>query len=86
MRIVSSTAIKVQFVFVTKDIPSVIKDNATLLYVEGRVLTYLFEELPQELENEIKETKPVLFERLPVSIEDIIRSQSTKDADYQMMN
>lgn len=49
-------------------------------------MTYLFEELPQELENEIKETKPVLFERLPVSIEDIIRSQSTKDADYQMMN
>lgn len=81
-----STAIKAQFVFVTKDIPSVIKDNATLLSVEGRVLTYLFEELPQELENEIKETKPVLFERLPVSIEDIIRSQSTKDADYQMMN
>lgn len=81
-----STAIKVQFVFVTKEIPSIIRENATLLSVEGRVLTYLFEELPQELEENIKETKPVLFERLPVSIEDIIRSQSTKDPDYQMMN
>lgn len=65
---------KVQLVFKTKKIPTVIKNNSKLLQCQGRVITVLFEHLTEELKTQINEEQPLLFEELPLTLHDLFEA------------
>ena len=75
---------KMQMVFSNKNIPNIIKENATILSVRGRVVIGLFKELTPELEEQIHDLQPVLFEELPITLEDLFSSNLTNESDFQL--
>lgn len=78
------TARKVQMVFKTKEIPACIKENSKLLRIQGRVVMAIFENYTPELEASIQAVEPVLFEELPLSLEDLFEANLSQEADYQL--
>lgn len=77
---------KIQMVFKKKNIPSIVKNNCQIIQVHGRVVVGIFENLTDELYEAILEKEPVLFEEVPVSLEDLFSSQFTDESDYQLFN
>ncbi|MFQ9322587.1 MAG: ATP-binding cassette domain-containing protein [Enterococcus durans] len=68
------SAKKIQMVFKTKKIPSLVKEHSRLLTIQGRVITAIFEDFNQDLANKIQTLQPVLFEELPLSLEDLFEA------------
>lgn len=77
---------KMQMVFKKKDIPKIIKDNCKIIQIQGRVLIGIFEQLDEQLYENILALNPVLFEEVPMSLEDLFSSQFTDETDYQLFN
>lgn len=77
---------KIQMVFASKQIPAIVKDHCTILQVRGRVIIALFNELTPSLEKEIQAIQPVLFEELPLSLEDLFASNLTEETDYVLFD
>lgn len=68
------SAKKIQMVLKTKKIPSLVKEHSRLLTIQGRVITAIFEDFNQDLANKIQTLQPVLFEELPLSLEDLFEA------------
>lgn len=82
---VRAKAKKVQLVFQDKQIPAVLKANSQLIRVSGRVLVVVFPDYTPEIERQLQDLQPVLFEELPLTLEDLFRANLTQDTGYQMM-
>ncbi|GCF92165.1 acetoin ABC transporter ATP-binding protein [Enterococcus florum] len=65
---------KIQMVFKTKKVPLVVKEQSKLLSFQGRVITAIFESYSEELEQAIKHFEPLLYEELPLSLEDLFEA------------
>lgn len=65
---------KLQLVFKTKKVPSLVKENSKMLDFQGRVVTVVFEHFSEELEAAIKEFDPLVYEELPLSLEDLFEA------------
>lgn len=65
---------KLQLVFKTKKVPTVVKENSKLLDFQGRVVTVVFENFSAELEQTIKDCDPLVYEELPLSLEDLFEA------------
>lgn len=75
------TARKIQLVF--KDgLPAELQNYGTVVEERGRVSVMIFENYTAELDEKIANCGPLLYEELPLSLEDIFRSQLVNEADY----
>ncbi len=70
---------KIQMVFKTKKVPPVVKENSRLLHFQGRVITAIFEHYTEELKALIQAEQPVLFEELPLTLEDVFEVNLTHE-------
>lgn len=77
---------KYQMVFQKKEVPCLVRDNCRIIQVQGRVLIGVFEKMTDELYEGILSLDPVLFEEVPLTLEDIFSSHFTKESDYQLFN
>lgn len=76
-------AVKIQVAFKTKKIPDFVKNNAQLLYRNGRIYTLLVTENASEFVRKLRLEEPVLFEEMAISIEDIFTVHLANDKiDY----
>ena len=75
---------KYQMVFQKKEIPALIRDNCQIIQVHGRVLIGVFDKMTDALYEEILMLEPVLFDEVPLTLEDIFSSEFTKEDDYQL--
>lgn len=62
---------KIQLVFKTKKVPQIVKKNSRLLQFQGRVVISIFENYTNEIKQAIEAEHPILFEELPLTLEDI---------------
>lgn len=65
---------KIQLVFKTKKVPTLVKENSQLLHFQGRVITAIFENYTEELQTLIQAEQPILFEELPLTLEDVFEA------------
>ncbi|MBO0454503.1 ATP-binding cassette domain-containing protein [Candidatus Enterococcus murrayae] len=65
---------KLQLVFKTKKVPAIVKENSKMLDFQGRVVTVVFEHFSEELETAIKGFEPLVYEELPLTLEDIFEA------------
>ncbi|HLQ39906.1 MAG TPA: ABC transporter ATP-binding protein [Tetragenococcus sp.] len=70
---------KVQLVFRQKEIPVFIKQSAKLIEHKGRVITALFDEFTPELKEQIEAYDPLVFEELPLTLEDIFEANLSQE-------
>lgn len=82
---IRARAKKIQLVLRDKEIPAVLKQNSQLIRVSGRVLVVVIPQYTPEVDQELKALKPVLFEELPLTLEDLFRANLAHDTGYQMM-
>lgn len=76
---------KIQMVFRTKKVPQVVKQNSQLLHFQGRVVTAIFEHYTEELKQAIEAEHPLLFEELPLTLEDVFEANFTREKnDYSL--
>jgi ABC-2 type transport system ATP-binding protein len=71
---------KIQMVFKTKKVPEIIKQNSKALDFQGRVVTALFENFTVELESQIKDLEPLVFEELPLTLEDLFEANLSQES------
>ncbi|KRL94805.1 ATP-binding cassette domain-containing protein [Levilactobacillus hammesii] len=82
---IRAKAKKIQLVLNDKVIPEVLKQNSQLIRVSGRVLVVVITDYTTAIDQELKALKPVLFEELPLTLEDLFRANLAHDTGYQMM-
>jgi len=82
---IRAKAKKIQLVLNDKVIPEVLKQNSQLIRVSGRVLVVVITDYTPAIDQELKALKPVLFEELPLTLEDLFRANLAHDTGYQMM-
>ncbi|MHC5374288.1 ATP-binding cassette domain-containing protein [Enterococcus sp. LJL120] len=75
---------KLQLVFQKKQVPELVKANSKVINIQGRVVTAVFENYTPELEAQIKQLEPIVFEELPLSLEDLFEANLSREADYQL--
>ncbi len=76
-------AVKIQVAFKTKKIPDFVKNNAQLLYRNGRIYTLLVTENASSFLAKLRLEEPVLLEEMSISIEDIFTVHLANDKiDY----
>ncbi|MDT0004014.1 ABC transporter ATP-binding protein [Listeria cossartiae subsp. cayugensis] len=76
-------AVKIQVAFKTKKIPDFVKNNAQLLYRNGRIYTLLVTENASGFLADLRLEEPVLLEEMSISIEDIFTVHLANDKiDY----
>ncbi|EFQ5577648.1 ABC transporter ATP-binding protein [Listeria monocytogenes] len=76
-------AVKIQVAFKTKKIPDFVKNNAQLLYRNGRIYTLLVTKNASSFLAELRLEEPVLLEEMSISIEDIFTVHLANDKiDY----
>jgi len=71
---------KLQLVFRSKQIPPLIKQPSKLIQKQGRVLTALFDNYTEELAAEIQQLDPLVFEELPLTLEDLFEANLRQEA------
>lgn len=86
LEVIRETSVKVQMVFTTSEIPELITEHCTIISQQGRVIIGIFPKLSKDLLIQIELLKPVLFEELPVSLEDLFTTNLVEDDDYQLTN
>jgi len=77
---------KIQMVFKTKKVPECIKKNSKVLQFQGRVVTALFENFTPELAKEIQALEPILFEELPLTLEDLFEANLSQETLMKGLN
>ncbi|WP_195516241.1 ATP-binding cassette domain-containing protein [Enterococcus dispar] len=65
---------KIQLVFRARQVPPIIKENSKLITIQGRVIVAVFENYTAELAAIIKSYDPLVFEELPLSLEDLFEA------------
>lgn len=70
---------KIQLVFRSKQLPPLIKQHAKLIHRQGRVLVALFEHYDQTLADDIRRLEPLLFEELPLTLEDLFEANLSRE-------
>ncbi|EAD9168891.1 ATP-binding cassette domain-containing protein [Listeria monocytogenes] len=76
-------AVKIQVAFKTKKTPDFVKNNAQLLYRNGRIYTLLVTKNASSFLAELRLEEPVLLEEMSISIEDIFTVHLANDKiDY----
>lgn len=70
MREKAKTSISIQ----DEKVPALVKENSKMLDFQGRVVTVVFERFSKELEEAIKEFDPLVYEELPLSLEDLFEA------------
>lgn len=71
---------KIQFVFKSKKVPEIVKQHSKVIDIQGRVVTALFEDFTETLEQEIRGFEPILFEELPLTLEDLFEANLSKES------
>ncbi len=71
---------KIQLVFKTQKVPDIIKQNSKVIAIEGRVVTALFENYTRELEAAIRTLEPIVFEELPLTLEDLFEANLSQES------
>lgn len=71
---------KLQLVFRSKQIPPLIKQRSKLIQKQGRVLTALFDNYTEKLAAEIQQLDPLVFEELPLTLEDLFEANLRQEA------
>ncbi|EOL44283.1 ATP-binding cassette domain-containing protein [Enterococcus caccae] len=79
LEVLRENARKIQMVFKTKKVPQLIKENSRLLHFQGRVVTAIFEHYTDELKKAIQAEQPILFEELPLTLEDVFEVNLAHD-------
>lgn len=74
-----ANARKIQLVFRTKQIPPIVKENSKLVTIQGRVIVAIFENYTAELATTIKSYEPLVFEELPLTLEDLFEANLQKE-------
>lgn len=82
---IRATAKKIQLVLRDKEIPAVLKDHSKLIRVSGRVLVVVVTDYTPEIDQELRALDPVLFEELPLTLEDLFRANLAHDTGYQLL-
>ncbi|WP_143462553.1 ATP-binding cassette domain-containing protein [Levilactobacillus enshiensis] len=82
---VRAKAKKLQLVFKDKQIPTVLKEHSQLIRVSGRVLVVVITDYTPAIDQQLKALQPVLFEELPLTLEDLFRANLAHDTGYQLM-
>lgn len=77
------TAKKFQMVFKTKKVPQIVKDNSKLIAFQGRVVVAVFENYDTQLAAKILAEQPLVFEELPLSLEDLFEANLNKEELYR---
>lgn len=77
---------KIQMVFKKNKLPIFLKNECKVLQIRGRVIVALFPDLTVELKEKIAAENFVLFEELPLSLEDLFIAELTEDADFSAYN
>lgn len=77
------TAKKFQMVFKTKKVPQIVKDNSKLIAFQGRVVVAVFENYDPQLAAKIMAEQPLVFEELPLSLEDLFEANLNKEELYR---
>lgn len=70
---------KIQFVFKSKKVPEIVKQHSKVIQMQGRVITALFENFDTELEAQIQAFEPILFEELPITLEDLFEANLSQE-------
>lgn len=71
---------KIQFVFKSKKVPEIIKEHSKVIAIQGRVITALFENYTEAIEQEIRSFEPILFEELPLTLEDLFEANLSQES------
>ncbi|UIF29159.1 ABC transporter ATP-binding protein [Levilactobacillus brevis] len=82
---IRARAKKIQLVLNDKVIPDVIKQQSQLIRVSGRVLVVVIPDYTPDIDHKLKALHPVLFEELPLTLEDLFRANLAHDTGYQMI-
>lgn len=82
---VRARAKKIQLVLNDKVIPDVLKEHSQLIRVSGRVLVVVITDYTPAIDQALKALKPVLFEELPLTLEDLFRANLAHDTGYQLL-
>ncbi|KRO04501.1 ABC-type multidrug transport system, ATPase component [Levilactobacillus paucivorans] len=82
---IRAKAKKIQLVLNDRVIPAVLKEHSQLIRVSGRVLVVVITNYTPEVDQALKDLKPVLFEELPLTLEDLFRANLAHETGYQMM-
>ena len=72
---------KIQMIFPNGVLPEVVLNNATLVERKGKVSVGIFNQLTEALLADIYKYDPILFEELPISLEDVVASQVLDEAE-----
>lgn len=72
---------KIQLVFKDK-LPEFIKQYGTIVEKRGRVYIVIFNDYSKELDAKIARSGPLLFEELPLILEDLFRTTLVNEQDY----
>lgn len=72
---------KIQLVF-REETPAFISDYGTIVEQRGRVLVVVFNEYNRKIDEMIANSAPLLFEDLPLNLEDLFKSTLVNEADY----
>src|SRR5699024_4957502 len=71
---------KLQLVFKTKKVPDIVKQNSKVVDFQGRVVTALFENYSTAIEENIKAEDPLVFEELPLTLEDLFEANLSQES------
>lgn len=71
---------KLQLVFKTKKVPNIVKQNSKVVDFQGRVVTALFENYSTAIEENIKAEDPLVFEELPLTLEDLFEANLSQES------
>lgn len=82
---IRAKAKKIQLVLNDRVIPTVLKEHSQLIRVSGRVLVVVITDYTPEIDRALKDLNPVLFEELPLTLEDLFRANLAHETGYQLM-
>lgn len=74
---------KLQLVF-PDDYPEELKQYGTIVEQRGRVYVVVFDQYTRDIDKLIAEQGPILFEELPLGLEDLFRTKLVDEVDYIM--
>lgn len=77
------TARKIQLVF-TDEYPNALHQFGTIVEQRGRVYVVVFDNYTPTIDKIIAESAPLLFEELPLGLEDLFRTKLVHETDYIM--
>ena len=72
---------KIQLVF-KDEFPSFIEKYGTIVEKRGRVYVVIFNNYSKEIDEQIAISGPLLFEELPLTLEDLFRTTLVNESDY----